>query len=880
MLMFTDIEDSTKLWERYPTALLALKQRHDSLILEALPRFDGQMVKNLGDGFFLTFEAPLDALHFSVHIQQMFREESWPLLSHGEALRIRIGLHHGDPLYWDNDLLGLPVNRTARICAAGHGGQILVSEAAYRALHPVCPEEIRLENLGSFKLKGFSRFETIYQARNKDHKVSFPPLKALSLALPPERNTFVGRKEVLTYVERQFSVTGTRLITLTGMGGMGKSRTALRLTHLLKSRFEAGAYVIELAPLTSKTELLPLLLHSLGVVISPDGDPYNAVAELMDNRPMLLVLDNLEHLDGIDQIISELLDRCPSLHILATSRVALSTWQQQQQVELPPLEVPDPADDFAKIRRAKCVQLFVARAKNIDRSFRLTSENACAVAEICRITAGIPLALELAAQLIHAYEPADLASRLQNTLLEVETRTPEIPARLRSLRAAFDYSYQLLSQERKDLLASLLVFRGDFTLQAVEGVCADLFGDVDAAWRGLLEHRWVERQRKHDKLRYRLLEPVAEYVRERAGFPSEVLCKSHADYYLRVARDIDRQFRSRDITTAFRRLYDELENFRVALRWACNVGAHALVAQLGAALSNVMLDAGLWHEFTGWVGLAIRSAESLESGTLFSQLVTVKGLMAERRGDRQMALACHKLALEHAQGNDRDMMRAHINLARLAHETGDLDSCAGHAEEVIRIAPLCGMQADAGLGYIFLASIKEREGDLTAAERLWQQARIGFDETRDEWGLAHWERERGQAKELSGDSNAAKRYYGACLRRYARLGLQQHITQVLGRLAMLALHQDDLQLCAQSLAVANRFSGILYSELKVLTDVAYEFRSKVGADVVRQLLEAVRLTSLESILEGLNGKEREGDRTHLAVVRTTTAPDRSEATAL
>jgi hypothetical protein len=519
------------------------------------------------------------------------------------------------------------------------------------------------------------------------------------------------------------------------------------------------------------------------------------------------------------------------------------------------------------------------RAKSFDRSFLLTAENACAVAEICRITAGIPLALELAAQLIYTYEPADIASRLQHMLIEIEARTPELPARLRSLRAAFEYSYQLLSQDRKDLLASLLVFRGDFTFYAMEAVCADCCADLEAAWRGLLEHRWVERQPGRGERRYRLLEPIAEYLRAKAGLPAEILCRSHADYYLRQAQDIDRQFRKREITTAFRRLREELENFRVALRWACNVEAHDLVAQMGAALSNVMVDAGLWEEFTAWVGLAMRSAESLESGPLLSQLVTVKGLVAERHGDDKLALACYRAALEYATGNARDMLRAHINLARLARERDELTACARHAEDVILIAPQCGMQADAGLGHIFLASIKEREGDLHEAERLWQQGRSGFEADQDEWGLAHWERERGQARERSGDLAAAKRYYSASLKRYARLGLQQHITQVLGRLAMLALHQNDLQLCAQSLAAANRFSGMLYSELKVLTEVAYEFRTRVGEDGVKQLLEAAGPASLENILADMDAAGQSGASRDVAVVRTTPTSQRSDATA-
>lgn len=867
-LLFTDIEESTQLWERHPDAFLAALKRHDALILDSLAANGGKEVKRLGDGVFLNFSRPILALQFALDVQRRFSGEQWPELGDGETLRVRIGIHYGDPHSIEDDLLGLPVNRAARLCAAGHGGQTLVSEQAHRELDAGLPQGSRLDCLGLYRLRGFSRFEPVYQFAEGNQKLSFPPLKAGMISLPPERNSFIGREEILSYIERLLTGSKTRLVTLTGIGGMGKTRTALHLAHRLTSKFEGGIYFVELAPLSNATEVIPLLAQSLGAVGHPDDAPFRVINELIDDQNTLIVLDNLEHLEGIEGIVSDLLLACSSVRILATSRVVLQTWNQQE-VELPPLDVPDIHDGLVKIRRAKSVQMFTKRAQTFDRSFRLTQMNAPAVAEICAITSGIPLAIEIASQLIQLYDPAAIASRLQGKLLEIRARTPDLPERLRSLYTAFEYSYLLLPTDRRELLSSLLVFRGGFTFEAVEAVAAGECTDVESSWKGLLDHRWVERSETPGGRRYRLLEPVAEFVREKAGVPTDRAYAAHAAFYLRLAQEIDSRFRDRNIVDSFRRLRDDLDNFRAALRWACNVGRHEMAARLGAYLSNVMLDGGLWEEFESWVGLAMRSAELIAHGPLLSQLATVKGLMAEQRGDPTTATACFVQALQHAAGSDRDLLRAHINLARITQETGDKVGCADHAEQVIIIAPRCNMRPDAGLGYIFLASIKEIDGDLYGADRLWSQARGGFEDAGDEWGLAHWDRERGRAKERLGEFQAAKRYYGSCLRRYSRLGLQQHIAIVLGRLAKVAVRQNDFQLCARALAIANTFSGSRYHDVKVLSDVAHELRDRVGEKIGRQLLEEAAGASLQELLDHLetSNMEREGER---AVVRAET----------
>jgi predicted ATPase/class 3 adenylate cyclase len=855
-LVFTDIEESTQLWERHPNAFLAALARHDAIIQECLAAHEGREVKRLGDGLFLRFLRPSRAFEFALDVHDRISRESWPELAANETLKIRIGIHYGDPHNIEDDLLGLPVNRAARLCAAGNGGQTLVSEQAYDEVRERIIPNAKLEFLGRFRLRGFSRFEAVYQLSDSRKRATFPPLRANSISLPAEPNAFFGREEILSYLERLLTGSQTRLVTLTGMGGMGKSRTALHLAHRLVPDFEGGIYFVELAPLSHVNEVLPLVMRSLGAAGNPDDPPVRVISELLDNQRTLIVLDNLEHLEGIERVVTDLIAGCPSVRILATSRVVLQTWRQQE-VDLPPLDVPSPQQSLSQIRRAESVKMFAKRAKSFDRSFQLTESNASSVASICGLTAGIPLAIEIASQLIQVYDVAGIASRLQGTLLEIEARTPDLPDRLRSLYTAFEYSYRLLPPDRRELLACLLTFRGGFTVEAVEAVAVGSPDNLDTAWKGLLDHRWVERSETPYGRRYRMLEPVVDFVRDKAGAPSDRALAAHAAYYLSVAQEVDRRFRSREIKDSFHRLREDLDNFRSALRWSCNAGQHETAARLGAYLSNILLDAGLWEEFESWVGMAIRSAEIISHGPLLSQLMTVKGLMAERRGDPRAATSYFEQSLQYGEDSDRDLLRAHINLARMSQESGDTDRCAKHAEQVRVIAPRCGMRPDAGLGSIFLAFIRECDGEIHAADRLWDEAREGFEQAGDDWGLAHWDRERGRAKERLGALQAARRYYGSCLRRYSRLGLPQQMTIVMGRLAMVAARQNDFQVCARTLAIANGYTGSQYYEVKVLSDVAREMRERVGEKIARQLLEEAAGSSLQELLEDLESDEPE-----------------------
>jgi len=474
--LFTDIEGSTRLWEQQPALMRSALAQHDALARATVQAQAGRVVKTTGDGLHAVFDEAAHALAAALSLLQQLAD---PAHTAGLPLALRCGLHLGADEARDDDFFGPDVNRAARVMAAAHGGQLLVSEAVALALAGQLPPGVGLRALGPVHLRDLAQPERLYQVLAPPLRTDFPPPRGLASVphnLPQPLNRFIGRGDALAQVA---ALCGQhRLVTLWGPGGMGKSRLSLQLGRELLDRFTDGVWLVELAPVQAADRVPQAVADALGVQEAPGQPLAEALARHLRERQLLLILDNCEHLrSAAAALAKQLLQGAAGLHILASSRELLHVagecaWPVPA-LGLPPAEAPPPADTGALMQH-EAVRLFVDRARLVQPSFALGPDNAAAVLDICHRLDGIPLALELAAARVRAMSVHTMAPRLADSFRLVSTQDETVAPRQRTLQHLIDWSWQLLGADEQCLLARLSVFAGGFTLEAAEAVCADL----------------------------------------------------------------------------------------------------------------------------------------------------------------------------------------------------------------------------------------------------------------------------------------------------------------------------------------------------------------------------------------------------------------------
>jgi predicted ATPase/class 3 adenylate cyclase len=517
--LFTDIEGSTRLWEQHPDAMRHVIARHDDLAAEVILHHAGLLVKSRGEGdsLFTVFSRPTDALAAACALQQAFLTESWPAET---PLRVRMALHAAPAERREGDYYGPGVNRCARLRAVAHGGQVLLSQATADRVREHLPADVSLRDLGSHRLKDLQRPEHLFQLLHPELPSDFPPLRSLEAFahnLPAQLTRFVGREQEIAAVNDLLA--HARLLTLTGVGGTGKTRLALQVAADLLEEYPDGVWLVELAPLADPTLVPQTVASALGVREEPRRPLTATLTDHLRPKSLLLVLDNCEHLlTASAQLADALLRACPKLRILASSREGLGVLGEQTY-RVPSLSLPDHKHlpPLETLQEFEAVQLFADRARLSQATFALTPANARAVAQVCERLDGIPLALELAAARVKALPVEQIVQRLEDRfrLLTGGSRTA-LP-RQQTLRAAMDWSYDLLTEEERALLRRLSVFTGGFTLAAAEAVCAENGieeGDVLDLLTRLVEKSLAVYEAELGEGRYRLLETVRGHRRE------------------------------------------------------------------------------------------------------------------------------------------------------------------------------------------------------------------------------------------------------------------------------------------------------------------------------------------------------------------------------
>jgi predicted ATPase/class 3 adenylate cyclase len=615
--LFSDIEGSTRIELSLGTGPYRdVRERHRALLRAAIAAHGGHEQATEGDSFFVIFRRAIDAVAAAADGQRAIAAEPWP---EGNEIRVRMGLHTGEIEAAGNDVIGLAINRAARIAAVAHGGQVLVSETTSALVARDLPEGVGLRDLGEHRLKDLGAPERLAQLVVDGLRSEFPALRSLDAHpnnLPTQLTTFVGRERELA--EALTLLRSSRLITLTGPGGTGKTRFSLQLAAAAADRFPDGVWFVALEPVRDPTLVAPTIARALGVVDSRSRPAVEVLAEHIGDDRVLLVLDNFEQIVAAGPVVTDLLRRCPNVACLVTTRIALRVSGEQEYpvpgLPAPPdtrrlsevdrLNLPRALRDFdvEALNQFEAVRLFIARASAVRPDFEVTNANAPAVAGIASRLHGMPLAIELAAARVKLLTPDQILARLEHHLALLTAGSRDLPERQQTLRGAIAWSYDLLEPGARRLVDRLSVFRGGWSLDMAEMVCgptADLGLDVFDGLGTLVDQSLVRVDEAGDaETRFAMLDTIREYAAEMlaAAGEADTIAERHAHAFLDLAERAAPHLQGEDQRTWLDRLERDHDNLRAAIEWSTDRPEPELAARLGFALWRFWQQRGYLNE--------------------------------------------------------------------------------------------------------------------------------------------------------------------------------------------------------------------------------------------------------------------------------------------
>ncbi len=726
---FTDIENSTRRWERNFSAMESALRRHDALVRQAVADNGGYVFKALGDAFCAVFTRPHDAVAAMLDAQRLLAAEDFSAL---EGLPVRAAIHTGNASEREGDYFGPTVNRVARLLAVGHGGQVLLSGATAALVQGNLPPDAHLRDLGEHRLRDLARPEHVYALSAPDLAIDFPPLRSLSALttnFPLQLTSFVGREketaEIGALIERH------RLVTLAGSAGVGKTRTMLQVAANLLDAWDDGAWFVELAPLESGDFIPPAVAHALRITLEA-GDPLEGLVQALRPKKVLLLFDNCEHLVGpAAHAIATLLRSCPNVSVLASSRQALEV-AGEQVYRLESLDLPD-EDAVDALRAADAMRwaailLFVERAAAVEKRFALTDQNAAGIAEICRRLDGIPLAIELAASRIAMLSLKQLSEMLDERFRLLAQKSSDRLPRQQTLRALIDWSFDLLGDDERAVFRRLSVFAGGFSLKAAAAVCADANIDqwqVFELLSGLVTKSLVVAEPYEDEQRYRMLISIREYSRDRLAEANEAgaVDARHGRYYCERLSELAPLVDSLEDLAWQHALAPDLANIRAALSWA-------IFERNDVAAGVTLLAHVEWPELLttpqeamGWFDAAAALAGSAEDDVIAARVlrhrVRLEWLVGRPVAEREKsALAALEVARRSPDADE--VARALANLGSCYRDVGRFDEADAAFSQAYR-APETLSTIAANHVVRNWAVTNLQRGDLDAARRLFTE---------------------------------------------------------------------------------------------------------------------------------------------------------------
>ena len=858
--VFTDIEGSTHLAQTLPedrwSATLA---RHRELVRAAVAAHGGVEVSTEGDGFFLVFARTADAIAATVDAQRALSGEPWPA---DAVVRVRMGIHTGDGrLDADGSYIGADVHRAARVSAAGHGGQVLLSETTSGLVADELPAGVGLRGLGEHRLKDL-RPERICQLVIEGERADFPPIRSLDRRpnnLPTQLTSFVGREKPLAEAEALLQT--TRLLTLTGPGGTGKTRLSLQLAANVAERFPDGIWFIALEPVRDPGLVAGTILTTLGLVEAGGRSARDVLVDWLANRQILLVLDNFEQVIEGAPVVADLLRNAPRVSVIVTSRAPLRVSGEQ---EYPVPGLPAPRDvlalsdlekmnlpaqdrrlDAAAATQFEAVRLFIARAIGVRPDFKVTNENAPAVAGIAARLHGMPLAIELAAARVKLLPPDAILERLEHQLGMLASGSRDLPERQQTLRGAIAWSHDLLDDGQRRLLARLSVFVGGCELDSAEAICgpaSELAGlDVLDGLLALADQSLVRAEEIDGETRFRMLDTIREFAAEQltASGQRDAIHRRHSDTFVVLAESLTPLLSGDDQRRWLGRLERDHDNIRAVLDRAEAAGAAETAIRLGFAMWRYWQKRGHLAEARRRLQAMADASWSRADPRLRARLMEALGGVCWWQADIPAMGVAYGEALElwQAIGDKREIANALYNDSfrfAVSETAGDRDPDRIGFNQMVRARDLATEVGDErgranafwGIGNWQWFHAAEDHGIAHFAEALGVFRDLG-DRTMEAWS----HHMLGTAQIRLGPMDESRRNVKAALRLFHRFGDVAGITLSLDDFASLAIATGDLPRAARLWGAARALSAAGGVGLADFVDTQFEFHGRPNARI-------------------------------------------------
>jgi predicted ATPase/class 3 adenylate cyclase len=780
--LLTDVEGSTRLWEREPEAMARALASHDAIVAGAVSGNGGVLVKSRGEGdsSFSVFRLARDAVAAAHAAQVAIASAEWPVQG---GLRVRMAVHSGDAELREGDYFGSAVNRCARLRAAAHGGQIVISAAVAELVREHLPAGCSLRDLGQHQLKDLALPEHVHQLIASKLLSEFPPLVSFATLphnLPVQLTSFIGRHADMAAL-RKVLVT-SRLVTITGPGGLGKTRLAIQLAAEESQEFPDGTWLVELAPVIDPQLVWRAATAALGLKEELLERSEAQLLQHLADRRLLLILDNCEHLlESSAQFCDELLRRCPRLTILATSRGPLRISGET----IYPLGVLPPAE---------ALPLFEDRARMGRPGFRLTEANDDMAAQLCARLEGIPLALELAAARMRSMGLEEIVERLDDRFRVLAGGARNLPSRQQTLRAVVDWSHELMTEPEQVVFRRLGVLRGGFRLDSSEAICAGddgEAGDVDDRLSSICDRCLATLD---EAGRYTMLETLREYAYERLRAAGEVdaVDRRHAEHFLNLSRELRKQLEGPGTNVAMRRYEEELDNLRAALLWSLEHDP-TLCLSLGIVLTLFWQMGGGAREGRDWLerGLGRAGPSSPER----SLALAGSGVLNYWLGEHEAAKGRFEAALDAAGSISGEIVtgRALNGLAQIAMDEGNEEHAVALWERCFELARRSKDRRSAAGIVNNLGVVDTRSGRHKAALTRYRESALLFQEAGDLAGAAMATGNAGESLLFLGDLSGARPLLEERLKLALETGDRPTQASALHGLGMLALAEGQPQ---------------------------------------------------------------------------------------
>ena len=793
--LMSDVEQATRMWDSAPQVAGQAIDRHNALVVENVAGHRGQVVESgrEGDGFLAVFRNGSDAVACALDLQRSMLVERWPSPS---PVRVRIGLHTGEAELREGHYMGAALYRCGRLMAIAHGGQVLLSQAVEELVADRLPDGCDLRDLGPHRLRDISQPVRVFQLRHADLPSDFAPLAGRREGtLPLQPTPLVGREQEARDVVRLLLEPNTRLVSLIGPGGVGKTRLGLRIAEYLLDSFVDGVVWVSLASVFDPRVVPSAVAQVTGAQIEPDRPAEETLVDALRGKELLLVLDNFEQVIEATPLISTLLGSCPKLKILLTTRRALRL-TAEREYPVSPLAIPNATAEPNELERFDSVRLFADRARAVKPAFSLDDRNSQAVVEICQRLDGLPLAIELAAARIRVLQPSAILARLEHSLSLLGGTAADAPKRQQTLRATIDWSYQLLDEREQKFLRRLGVFRGGWTLEAAESIVGDLGLDLVDAHDSLAAKSLVRALEGTSEPRFVLLETIRDFCVEQLDLTGEAdeIRNRHAQFFTSLMFRAYGEIHGPKQAAWIEQLESELDNVRAARAWMYELAKKGDVIALTGGL--LITELGWWHShirgyhaelltaIEGFFALTeIESVPELARGPA----LTIAGFACLFIGKLEAAMQYSEASLDLVRDDLLTLSIALGTIAQCRLFLGDVKAAReGWAKIRTIVAPLEKDRFDdittdwiLSWGVMFSATTEIAAGNRTAVRPAIEEALSHFESMGDIHGRAWATYAIATLALLEGDTEHASRGYYEGLALFRELGDRPNEAMVL-----------------------------------------------------------------------------------------------------